>query len=154
MSDEPLRVLFVCRENACRSQMAEGLARHLGRGRVHAASAGSRARGRVDETAIRVMAQRGIDLAAQRSKGLDQVPAEGWDVVVGMGCGDACPRVPGAERLEWAIDDPAGQPVETYREVRDAIERHVRALLAARSIVLPPDSSSSGAMHSPPPAIS
>jgi protein-tyrosine-phosphatase len=128
MTRGPLRVLFVCRENACRSQMAEAWARSLCNGQVEAFSAGSQPRGRVDETATQVMAERGIDLALQRSKGLDQLPPGGWDLVVSMGCGDACPQVPARRRAEWAIPDPAGQPLEVYRQVRDQIEQHVRSL--------------------------
>lgn len=134
MSPGALRVLFVCRENACRSQIAEALARRLGHGRVVAWSAGSQPRGRVDETATQVMAEQGIDLASQRSKGLGQLPPGEWDLVVSLGCGDACPQTPARQRVEWAIPDPAGQPLEVYRQVRDQIEQQVRALISHHGV--------------------
>lgn len=127
---DPIRVLFVCRENACRSQMAEGFARRDGGSGVAAWSAGSSPRGQVDAGAIEVMREQGIDLGAHRSKGVAALPAVTWDVLVSMGCGEACPTAPARRRLEWAIPDPKGQPLDTYRAIRDQIEAAVRALLA------------------------
>lgn len=96
-------VLFVCIENACRSQMAEAWARHLGRGRLNAFSAGSRPAGRVNPRAIEVMKERGLDLNGQQSKGFDALPALTWDYVITMGCGDECPFVPArAPGLEYS----------------------------------------------------
>lgn len=123
------RILFVCRENACRSQMAEGFARELGGGRVEAYSGGSQPRGSVNETAVKVMAERGIDLRTHRLKGLDELPTAEFDCVVTMGCGDDCPWVPTKLLIAWEIPDPSGKPIEVFRQVRDTIEQGVRELL-------------------------
>ncbi len=125
-----LNILFVCAENACRSQIAEAFARTLGQGRVRAFSAGSKPRGRMDQTAIDVMREVGIAMDAHASKGLDQLPPVTWDAIVTMGCGDACPSLPATQRIDWQIPDPARQPVEFYRQVRRQIEERVRALLS------------------------
>lgn len=130
MMETQIRVLFVCRENACRSQIAEALARVLGGGRVEAASAGSTPRGSVDARAIEVMARRGVPLTGHASKGLDQVGPGPWDAVIGMGCGDACAHVPATHHAQWQIPDPAGQALETYQQVQALIESQVQALLA------------------------
>ncbi|RMG52074.1 MAG: arsenate reductase ArsC [Acidobacteria bacterium] len=122
-------VLFVCIENACRSQMAEAWARHLGRGRLNAFSAGSRPAGSVNPRAIEVMRERGIELTGHQSKGFDALPALTWDYVITMGCGDDCPFVPARARLDWNIPDPKGKSLEEFRQVRDEIERRVRQLL-------------------------
>ena len=122
-------ILFVCRENACRSQMAEAFARVHGSETVEAASAGSTPRGSVDARAKEVMAERGINLESHRSKGLGEAGPGPWDAVVGMGCGDACARVPARHHAEWNIPDPAGKDLAAYRAVRDQIEEHVKALL-------------------------
>jgi protein-tyrosine-phosphatase len=124
-------LLFVCVENSCRSQMAEGFARALGRGRLTAHSAGSRPSGRVDPRAARFMAEKGIDLGSQRSKGLDDLPAVHWDYVVTMGCGDACPHLPARHRLDWDLPDPKAMDDSGFRAVRDRIERLVGDLVAA-----------------------
>lgn len=126
---EPIRILFVCVENACRSQIAEAFARRDGGGWVEAFSAGSRPRGQVDPTAVAVMQEQGLDLRQQTSKGLSDLPRITWDVVVGMGCGDECAVVPAKRHVSWAIPDPARQPVEVYRQVRDVIEEGVKRLL-------------------------
>ena len=128
---EPLpRLLFVCVENSCRSQMAEGFAGSLGAGRVSAFSAGSRPSGRVDPRAVRFMAEKGIALATRRSKGLDDLPAGiTWDYVVTMGCGDACPWLPARHRLDWALPDPKHLDDDGFRQVRDDIERRIRELV-------------------------
>ncbi|HET7904268.1 MAG TPA: arsenate reductase ArsC [Candidatus Eisenbacteria bacterium] len=134
MSDPAARVLFVCVENSCRSQMAEGFARAIGGDRVAAQSAGSRPSGVVNERAIAFMREKGIDLAAQASKGLDDLPAGvTWDAVVTMGCGDACPTLPARLRLDWELPDPKHLPDDEFRAVRDEIEARVRALLADRA---------------------
>lgn len=126
---EPKHILFVCVENACRSQIAEAFARHYGKGRVAAFSAGSRPRGQVDDGASAVMRERGIDVSRHRSKSLADLPPVTWDAIVTMGCGDACPNVPAKTRLDWQIPDPARQPPEVYRQVRDAIDGAVKTLL-------------------------
>ena len=125
----PLRVLFVCVENACRSQMAEGFARHYGGGQIQAFSAGSKPRGTVDPTAVVIMAEKGIALETHASKGLADLPPVTWDAIVTMGCGDACPTIPAARRIDWQIPDPARQPLNGYRAIRDTIDQSVRRLL-------------------------
>ena len=126
---ESIRILFVCVENACRSQMAEAWARHEAGDRINAHSAGSRPRGEVDPTAFSVMQERGLDLSRHSSKGFSELPPITWDVLVTMGCGDACPQIPAHTRVDWQIPDPARQPVETYRNIRDLIEKQVSTLL-------------------------
>lgn len=126
---QPLRILFVCVENACRSQIAQAFAHQYGRGRIEAYSAGSRPRGQVDPTAIAVMQEKGIDMHPHTSKGLDALPSVTWDAIVTMGCGEACPHLPATQRIDWQIPDPARQSVEIYRQVRDAIDWAVQVLL-------------------------
>ncbi len=109
--------------------MAESFARAFGVGRVSVFSAGSRPSGVVNARAIRFMAERGIDLAPQRSKGLDDLPRMRWDHVVTMGCGDACPNLPARHRADWDLPDPKHLDDEGFRAVRDRIEREVRALI-------------------------
>lgn len=125
------RVLFVCVHNAGRSQMAAAFLQHLGAGRVVAESAGSRPADALNPAVIDVMRERGIDLPASgaRPKSLQEVDVREADVVVTMGCGDQCPVYPGKRYLDWDLPDPAGRPVEEVREIRDEIERRVRALL-------------------------
>jgi len=110
--------------------MAEGFARTLAAGPVEVHSAGSRPSGRVHPDAVRLMAERGIDLAARRSKGLDALPGGTWDDVVTMGCGDACPFLPARRRHDWDLPDPDGMNDDDFRRVRDRIEEKVRALLS------------------------
>ncbi len=126
----PLKLLFVCIGNACRSQMAEGLARHLGGAAVKACSAGSRPAGFVAAEAIEAMKEIGIDISKQASKSVEAFRGREFDVVVTMGCGDACPWVPAKRRLDWKIPDPIGQSPEFFRKVRGQIEGLVRDLLA------------------------
>ena len=125
----PIRLLFICFENSCRSQMAEAFARAHGAQGTEAFSAGSRPSGVVNPTAIRVMAEVGYDLSTHRSKAVGEVPAGSFDVVVSMGCGDDCPFVPARRREEWEIPDPKEMPLPEFREVRDRIEREVSGLL-------------------------
>lgn len=129
MSDGIPHLLFVCVENSCRSQIAEGFARALGRGRVSAFSAGSLPSGQVDARAIEFMRGKGIDLTTRRSKGLDDLPAVHWDYLVTMGCGDACPHLPARHRVDWDLPDPKLLNDDDFRAVLDRIERHVRELL-------------------------
>lgn len=123
------RVLFVCVENANRSQMAEAFARMHGGEAVEALSAGSRPSGRINPKAVRFMAELGYDLSAHGSKSLDEIGGE-FDAVVTMGCGDACPWVPARVREDWALPDPRDMDDAGYRAVRDDIGARVRALLA------------------------
>jgi protein-tyrosine-phosphatase len=130
MTDAPLRVLFVCQENANRSQMAEAFARMHGGDSVEAASAGSRPSGQVNVRAVASMAERGYDLGRHRSKSVAELSAESWDCVVTMGCGDECPHVVTPRREDWAIPDPRDLAPEAFARIRDEIERRVVDLLA------------------------
>jgi len=123
------KIVFVCVENSCRSQMAEGFARFYGKGRVEAYSAGSKPSGRVNETAVQVMKEVGIDISSQESKGFDALPDREFDMVVTMGCGDECPLVPAKRRIDWKIRDPKGKSIEIFREVRDEIKEKVLELI-------------------------
>ena len=125
------RLLFVCVENSNRSQMAEAFARIHGGPDVEAFSAGSRPAGRVHPMAIEAMGELGYDLGTHRSKDVSDLPDVEFDVVVTMGCGDACPSVRSRRREDWEIPDPRSLPAEEFRAVRDRIEAKVRELLAA-----------------------
>lgn len=129
MTDTPT-VLFVCIHNAGRSQMAAGWVRHLAGDRVHVRSAGSEPAEQINPLAVQAMAEVGIDLTGNTPRKLDWELAQGNDVVVSMGCGDACPYVPGTRYDDWNLTDPAGQPIEVVREVRDEIRVRVDELLA------------------------
>ena len=123
-------VLFVCVHNAGRSQMAAGFLEHLGDGRVEVLSAGSEPTDRVNPVAVAAMAEVGIDITAATPKVLTADAVRVSDVVVTMGCGDACPFFPGTRYEDWELDDPAGQPLEAVRPIRDDIKRRVESLLA------------------------
>ncbi|OGY60268.1 MAG: hypothetical protein A3B23_02700 [Candidatus Colwellbacteria bacterium RIFCSPLOWO2_01_FULL_48_10] len=123
------KILFVCVENSCRSQMAEGFARKHGKDVLEAWSAGSKPSGKVNETAIVVMKENEIDLTLHRSKGSDDLPKVKWDYVVTMGCGDACPFVPSEAKEDWALPDPKKLPLDEFRKVRDEIESRVKDLI-------------------------
>ncbi|HEY5803618.1 MAG TPA: arsenate reductase ArsC [Lysobacter sp.] len=123
------RVLFVCVENANRSQMAEAFARIHGGDAVEALSAGSRPSGVINPKAIRFMSELGYDLGGHDSKSLDQVGGE-FDAVITMGCGDDCPWIQARRREDWALPDPKHMDDDGYRAVRDEISRRVKALLA------------------------
>jgi protein-tyrosine-phosphatase len=127
---ERKRVLFVCVENSCRSQIAEAFARIHGKENVAVYSAGSRPSGRVNPKAIDAMREVGYDLATHASKSLSEVPDVEYDYTITMGCGDECPMVRARHREDWAIPDPKGMGPNEFREVRDAIEARVKALLA------------------------
>jgi arsenate reductase (thioredoxin) len=123
------RVLFVCIENANRSQMAEAFARILGGDAVEAYSAGSRPSGTVNPRAIEAMRELGYDLSAHGSKSLDELPEVAFDFVATMGCGDACPLVRARQRADWAIPDPKHLPPDEFRVVRDMIRDKVQTTL-------------------------
>ncbi|MDH3631597.1 MAG: arsenate reductase ArsC [Gammaproteobacteria bacterium] len=123
------RVLFVCVENANRSQMAEAFARILGGGAVEAYSAGSRPSGMVNPKAIEAMGELEYDLSAHGSKSLDELPEVEFDFVATMGCGDACPMVRARQRADWSIPDPKYLPPDEFRVVRDLIRDKVQATL-------------------------
>ena len=123
-------LLFVCVENSNRSQMAQAFARLHGRDLVEAYSAGSRPSGIINPKAVEAMREIGYDLTSHTSKSLGDVPADEYDVVVTMGCGDACPLVKTKWKEDWQIPDPREMPPEEFRKVRDLIETKVKALLA------------------------
>lgn len=125
------RVLFVCVENANRSQMAEAFARIEGGAAVDAHSAGSRPSGVINPKAIRFMDELGYDLRMHASKSLDDIAGIEFDAVVTMGCGDSCPWVPAKRREDWALPDPKHLDDDGYRAVRDQIHARVRTLLQA-----------------------
>jgi arsenate reductase len=132
MGDARPEVLFVCVHNAGRSQMAAGfLAHHAGDG-VVVRSAGSAPADDINHAVVEAMAEVGIDLraAGAHPKRLDEAAVQASDVVITMGCGDACPIYPGKRYEDWVLDDPAGQGVEAVRPIRDEIERRVQALIA------------------------
>jgi arsenate reductase len=123
-------VLFVCVHNAGRSQMAAGWLTHLAGDAVEVRSAGSIPAEQVNPSAVAAMAEVGIDISDQRPKVLSTDAVGASDVVITMGCGDACPIFPGTRYLDWALEDPAGRGVEAVRPIRDEIEVRVRSLLA------------------------
>ena len=123
-------VLFVCVHNAGRSQMAAGYLQHLAGDRVDVRSAGSQPADQVNPVAVAAMAEVGIDIAREVPKVLTDGSVQEADVVVTMGCGDACPFFPGKRYEDWVLDDPAGQGIEVVRGVRDAIRERVEVLVA------------------------
>jgi arsenate reductase (thioredoxin) len=127
-------VLFLCVHNAGRSQMALGWFRRLAGDRAVAWSGGSEPGKEVNPSAVEAMAEVGIDLTGEFPKPWTDAIVRSADVVVTMGCGDACPFYPGKRYEDWELDDPAGQPVDAVRPVRDEIERRVRALLATLGV--------------------
>ncbi|TFD26491.1 MULTISPECIES: arsenate reductase ArsC [Cryobacterium] len=123
-------VLFVCVHNAGRSQMAAGYLTALAQGRVDVFSAGSEPKDQINPVAIAAMAEEGIDIAGNVPKILTTEAVRQSDVVITMGCGDACPIFPGKRYEDWLLDDPAGQGIESVRPIRDEIKARVEALLA------------------------
>jgi protein-tyrosine-phosphatase len=131
-SNRPLKILFVCIGNSCRSQMAEAWANHFGNGKVQAFSAGSHPLGVIATETYDVMREKGLSLEGQSSKSVREVPVAEMDVVVGMGCEVACPVPAGFKGrvVDWHVPDPYAHGMDTFRDVRDVIERQVLALLA------------------------
>jgi len=123
-------VLFVCVHNAGRSQMAAGYLQHLAGDRIEVLSAGSQPADRINPVAVEAMAEVGVDIAASSPKVLTDDAVRESDVVVTMGCGDACPFYPGKRYEDWDLDDPAGQGIEAVRPIRDEIRRRVEQLIA------------------------
>jgi arsenate reductase len=125
------RALFLCRENACRSQMAEAFLQYHGGGQFDAQSAGDQPASEVNPQAIEAMAERGIDLAHRRPRGMDAIENAGcpFDLVVQMGCEQSCPMTPAGRVETWELEDPAGRPMEFMRTIRDAIEKRVKLLI-------------------------
>lgn len=123
-------VLFVCVQNAGRSQMAAALAEHLSARRVHVRSAGSAPSGEINPTVVEVLAERGIALGTAYPKPLSDSVVRAADVIVTMGCGDSCPYFPSKRYEDWEVRDPAGQPIEVVRQIRDDIQGRVTQLLS------------------------
>jgi arsenate reductase (thioredoxin) len=129
MTEKPT-VLFVCVHNAGRSQIAAGYLRDLAGDRVDVLSAGSEPKDQINPVAIEAMAEEGIDIAGSTPKILTVDAVKESDVVITMGCGDACPIFPGKRYEDWELEDPAGKDIETVRRVRDDIRGRVEALIA------------------------
>lgn len=128
MTTKPI-VLFVCVHNAGRSQMAAGWLRYLVGDKIEVRSAGSEPRNQINPVAVAVMAEVGIDISGGIPRKLDWDLAEGSDVIVTMGCGDTCPVFPGKRYEDWELADPAGQPIEVVRVVRDEVRDRVAQLV-------------------------
>jgi protein-tyrosine-phosphatase len=137
MTEKP-EVLFVCVHNAGRSQMAAGLVKLRSNGLITVRSAGSAPADEINPAAIMVMAELGVDLSEEFPKPLTDDAVREADVVITMGCGDACPIFPGKRYEDWVLDDPAGQDLETVRRIRDEIDRRVETLVAELLSPLPP----------------
>ena len=129
MTSKP-SVLFVCVHNAGRSQMAAGFMQHLGKGQIDVLSAGSAPKDSINPIAIEAMAELGIDIANNVPKILTTEAVQASDVVITMGCGDACPFYPGKRYEDWVLEDPAGQGIEPVRVIRDEIKARVEALIS------------------------
>ena len=121
-------VLFVCVHNAGRSQMAAGFLRDIAGDRIEVRSAGSLPAEQINPIAVEAMAELGIDITAESPKVLTTEAVQDSDVVITMGCGDACPYFPGKRYEDWALDDPAGQGIDAVRPIRDEIRRRIEAL--------------------------
>ncbi|GIH19211.1 arsenate reductase ArsC [Rugosimonospora africana] len=128
MSDKP-SVLFVCVHNAGRSQMAAGWLRHLAGDRIDIRSAGTEPAEQINPVAVAAMREVGIDITDQKPRVLDNDAARDSDVIITMGCGDTCPYFPGKRYEDWKLEDPAGQPLDTVRRIRDHIRDRVQVLL-------------------------
>jgi len=129
------KILFVCVENAGRSQMAQGFAETFAKGTLEIYSAGSRPSSHVNPLAIEVMKEKNIDLSGRRPKGLNDLPPVEMDFLVTMGCEETCPAAPAKEITEWEIPDPEGKSIEEVRRIRDMVETKVKMLLAEVSYV-------------------
>ena len=129
MSDQTPSVLFVCVHNAGRSQMAAALLAQLSDGQIEVRSAGTAPADAINPVAVAAMAELGIDITAEAPKVLTADTVQTSDVVITMGCGDTCPYFPGVSYRDWKLDDPAGQPIEAVRPIRDAIAGRVRDLV-------------------------
>jgi len=123
-------VLFLCVHNAGRSQMAAGWMRHLAGHRIEVFSGGSEPAEEVNKVAVQAMAEKGIDISGEIPQPWADEIVRAADVVVTMGCGDACPVFPGKRYVDWELDDPSGQPIEVVREIRDDLKARVQGLLA------------------------
>jgi protein-tyrosine-phosphatase len=129
VDDERPAVLFLCVHNAGRSQMAAGLLRHLSGGAIAVFSGGSEPASEINSVAVQAMAEIGIDITSEFPKPWTNEVVGAVDVVVSMGCGDACPVLPGKRYVDWELEDPAGKPIDVVRRVRDEIGRRVGDLV-------------------------
>ena len=129
MKKQPKTIAFICVENARRSQMAQGFAESLGKGKVEAYSAGSRPSSQIDPLVIEVMKEKGIELSSRHPKGLNDLPPVEMDYLVTMGCEETCPAVLAKKIIEWQIPDPKGKLIDEVRRIRDALEAKVKVLL-------------------------
>ena len=129
MAKEQPEVLFVCVHNAGRSQMAAGLVKLRSQGRIHVRSAGSDPANRVNPAVVEAMEELGVDMHEEFPKPLTDEVVRAADVVITMGCGDACPIYPGKKYEDWELDDPAGQDLETVRRIRDELDGRVQKLI-------------------------
>jgi arsenate reductase len=129
VSKDVPEVLFVCVHNAGRSQMAAGLLKLRSQGRIHVRSAGSTPAEEINPNAVIALEELGIDMSEEFPKPLTDEVVRAADVVITMGCGDACPLYPGKKYEDWEVDDPAGQDLETVRRIRDELDQRVKALL-------------------------
>jgi len=123
------KILFVCVENSCRSQMAEGFARKIGAGIIEAYSAGSKPSGKVNPDAIKVMQEINVDLSGYKSKGFQEVRDIKFDYAVTLGCQDTCPFIPAEKHITWEIGDPKGKPIEFFRKTRGQIKEKLMMLI-------------------------
>ena len=128
-AEEKKKILFVCVENARRSQMAHGFTEKLGKGKLEVYSAGSRPASLIDPLVIEVMKEKAIDLSFKRPKSLNDLPPIEMDYLVTMGCEETCPAVSAKKTIEWEIPDPKGKSIDVFRNVRDIIEHRVKSLL-------------------------
>ena len=126
---QKVKIVFVCVENARRSQMAQGFAEVLGKGKLRVYSAGSRPASQIDPTVIEVMKEKGIDLFGRKPKGLNALPLIEMDYLVTMGCEETCPAIPAKRMIEWEIPDPKGKSLNEIRRIRDMLEAKVKTLL-------------------------
>jgi arsenate reductase (thioredoxin) len=129
VSKDVPEVLFVCVQNAGRSQMAAGLVKLRSRGRIHVRSAGSTPAEQVNPNAVTALEELGVDMSEEFPKPLTDEVVRAADVVITMGCGDACPIYPGKRYEDWELDDPAGQDLETVRRIRDELDQRVQRLI-------------------------
>ncbi|WP_424447567.1 arsenate reductase ArsC [Microbacterium arborescens] len=130
MTDTQPSVLFVCVHNAGRSQMAAGFLRDIAGDRIEVRSAGSMPADQINPVAVEAMAEVGIDITAEHPKVLTTEAVQASDVVITMGCGDACPFFPGKRYEDWKLDDPAGQGIDAVRPIRDDIRERIRQLVS------------------------
>ena len=135
------RVLFVCVHNAGRSQMAAGLVKLRSQGRIHVRSAGSAPAEEINPAAVQAMAELGVDLSEEFPKPLTNDAVSAADVVITMGCGDACPIYPGKRYEDWELEDPDGKDLDTVRRIRDEIDQRVQQLIGE---LVPVESASAG----------